>query len=91
MLSRAGQVRSYRPGEVEWQPQPGRLLDAEGVGAQHRCGDCAKYTISGRHHRLEVLQTNPEISPAACHAAAESVCQQTFSILKVMELYLEHT
>lgn len=82
---------SYRPGEVERQAQSGVLRDAERVGAQNRCGGFAKNTLSRRHHRLEVLQTNPEISPAASHAAAKSVCQQTLSVLKVMEIYLEYT
>lgn len=77
---------SYRPGVLERQTQPGVLLDAEGVGAQNRCGDVAKYAVSTRHHHLEVLQTNREISPAAGHAATLSIRQQTFSILKVMEI-----
>lgn len=67
------------------------MLDAEGVGAQNRCGGLAKYTVSRRHLLLEVLQTNLEISPAAGRAAAEPVCQQTFRVLKMMQLYLEHT
>lgn len=71
--------------------QPGVLLDAEWVRSQNRSGGFAKYAVSRRHHRLEVLQTNPEISPAASHAATESICQQTFSILKLMEIDLEHT
>lgn len=82
---------SYRPGEVERQTQPAALLDAEGVGAENRCGDPAKQIVPGGDRSLEVLQPNPEKSPAARPAATESVCQQTFSILKVMELYLEHT
>lgn len=82
---------SYRPGEVERQTQPRVRRDAEGVGAQHGRGGLAEYTVSGRHHRLEVLQAQPEISPAAGHAAAASIRQQTVSILKVMEIELEHT
>lgn len=83
---------SYRPGKVERQAQPGVLLDAERVGAQHRCDGFAKNAVSRRHHRLEVLQTHPEISLAARHAAAAaSICQQTFRVLKLMELYLEYT
>lgn len=66
--------------------QPGVLIDAEGVGTQNRCGDVTKYAVSTRHHGLEVLQTNREISPAAGHAATTSIRQQTLSILKVMEL-----
>lgn len=83
---------SYRPGEVvQRQTQPGVLLDAEGVCAENRCGGFPKYTVSRSHIGLEVLQTNPEISSAAGHAAAKSRGQQTFSILKVMEIELEHT
>lgn len=77
---------SYRPGVLERQAQPGVPLDAEGVGAQNRCGDVTKYTVSTRHHGLEVLQTNREVSPAAGHAATTSIRQQTFSVLKVMEI-----
>lgn len=81
---------SHRPGEVERQPHGRVRLDAEGVDAKDRCGRCAKYTPSRRHLLLEVLQTDPEISPAALRAAAASVCQQSLCILKVVKIYLEH-
>lgn len=71
--------------------QPGVLLDVEWIGAQYGCGDFAKYTISRRHHRLEVLQANREISPAASRAASASIRQQTFSVLKLLQIYLEYT
>lgn len=89
--SRTQRRCSYRPGEVERQTQPGVLLDAERIGAQYGCGDFAKYTMSRRHHRHEVLQADREISPAAGRAAGASVRQQTFSVLKVLQLYLEYT
>lgn len=82
---------SYRPGEAERQTQPGVLLDGEWIGAQNWCGDVAKYTVSRRHHCLEVLQAHREISPAASRAAVASILQQTLSILKLLQLYLEYT
>lgn len=83
---------SYRPGEVQRQPQPAvLLLDAEGAAAQNRCNGSAKNAVSGRHHGLVVFQTNPEECAAAAHAATLSICQQTLRILKVMEIELEHT
>lgn len=82
---------SYRPGEVEGQTQPGVLLDVKGTGAQDGCGDFAKYAVSRRHHRLEVLQAKREISPAASRAAVASIRQQTLRILKLLQIYLEYT
>lgn len=82
---------SYRPGEVERQAQPGVLLDVERIGAQYGCGDFAKYTLFRRHHCLEVLQANREISPAASRATSVSIRQQTFSVLKLLQIYFEYT
>lgn len=71
--------------------QPGVLLDAEWIGAKYGCFDFAKYTISRRHNCLKVLQANREISPAASRAASASIRQQTFSVLKLLQIYLEYT
>lgn len=85
-------AKAYRPGEVERQAEPGVHLDAERVSTQNRCNGVAKNAPSRRDHGLEVLQTHPEIGPAAGHAAAAaSIGQQTLRILKMMQLYLEYT
>lgn len=92
MAIQAAVAKSYRPGEVERQAEPGVLLDAERVSTQNRCNGVAKNAPSRRDHCLEVLQTHPEIGSAAAHAAAAaSIRQQTLRILKMMQLYLEYT
>lgn len=92
MRKKCGEARrAHRPGEAERHAQPPILLDAERVGAQHRCARTPEQTPPRRHLRLEVLQAHREKSPAAARAAAASVRQRTFGILKMMEIYLEHT
>lgn len=67
------------------------MLDAEGVGTQDRCAGSPEQTFTRRYYSLEVFQANCEKCPAATLPATLSVCQQTMSILKMMELDLEHT
>lgn len=87
------QRASHRPAEVEGDLDGcgarAAVPGAERVGPQHRSPRAAKDAVTGRDHRLVVLQADPEISPAVGFARAP-VCQQPLVVFKFVELELKN-